>query len=223
MTDTVVVTGASGGLGEAVVRAFASGGDTLVAAGYDRDAVEVVAADAGAVAMRTDVRDEYDVERLMEQASKAGDESGVDVVVPCAAVDHGDGRTPLGDEPYSGFDDTLRTNVRGVFAAVREALPHMPADGRVAIPTEAVAREPEPGRGAYAVSKAAAEGMMRQFSVDCEQAVGCVDPGPVNTGLHGGGGRPPADVAGQFPWAVSVPGSLDGVVLDRSDWMEATE
>ncbi|WP_232686189.1 SDR family oxidoreductase [Halobacterium zhouii] len=224
MGDTVVVTGASGGVGAAVVRAFAGQGDTVVAAGYDRDAVESVAADAGAVAVRTDVRDEYDVERLMEQASRAGEASGVDVVVPCAAVDHSGGSgPPLGEESYSGFDDTIRTNVRGVFAAVREALPHMPADGRVVIPTERVARDPEPGRGSFAVSKAAVEGVMGQFSVDCEQAVGCVDPGEVNTGIHGGGGRKPADVAGLFTWAASVPGALDGRVLDADDWEDAAE
>ena len=218
-----MVTGAAGGIGAAVVRAFAGEGDTVVAGGYDRGAVESIAADAGAVGMRADVRDEYDVERLMEQASKAGEESGVDVVVPCAAVDHtGAGGTPLGDEPYSGFDDTLRTNVRGVFAAVREALPHMPADGRVVIPTESVARDPEPGFGSYAVSKAAAEGLMRQFAVDCEQAVGCADPGAVNTGLHGGGGSDPDDVAGLFAWAASVPADLDGAVLDLADWETAT-
>ena len=224
MADTVVVTGASGGVGAAVVRAFADEGNTVVAAGYDRDAVESVAADAGAVAMRADVRDEYDVERLMEQASKAGEASGVDVVVPCAAVDHGTvAGAPLGGEAYSSFDDTMRTNVRGVFAAIREALPHMPADGRVVIPTEAIARDPEPGRGSFAVSKAAVEGVMRQFATDCEQAVGCVDPGRVNTGLHGGGGRSPDDVAGLFTWAASAPEELDGRVLDVEDWETATE
>ncbi len=223
MTTTVAVTGATGGLGEAVARAFADEGATVVVGGRDRDALDALAAELGGESLRTDVRDEYELERLLERASKAGDGPGVDVVVPCAAVYHGDaGETPLPGESYSAFDDTMRTNARGVFAAVREALPHMDETGRVVIPTGGVARDADAGFGAYAVSKAAVEGIMRQFAADCEQAVGCVDPGAVDTALHGMGGRDPGDVAGLFTWAASAPDRLDGAVLDLADWRAAT-
>lgn len=223
MTETVVVTGASGGVGEAVAREFAADGATVVLGGRNRDAVEALAEDLDAEWLRADARDEYDAERLMETASRAGDASGVDVVVPCAAVYHGTpGETPLGEESYSAFDDTVRTNVRGVFAAVREALPHMNESGRALLPTGSVAREAKHGFGAYAVSKAAIEGVARQFAADCEQAVGCVDPGTVDTDLHGMGGRDPADVAGLFTWAASVPEELDGDVLGLEQWERAT-
>lgn len=224
MSTTVAVTGAAGGLGTAVARAFADDGATVVLGGRDRDAIESLADELGGEALRTDVRDEFEVERLLERASKAGDASGVDVLVPCAAVYHGDaGETPLQGESYSAFDDTLRTNARGVFAAVREALPHMDASARVLIPTGGVARDETPGYGAYAVSKAAAEGVMRQFAADCEQAVGCVDPGALDTALHGEGGRAPEAVAGLFTWAAGVPAELDGAVLGVEDWERATE
>ncbi|MGB9964959.1 SDR family oxidoreductase [Halobacterium hubeiense] len=216
---TTVVTGATGGLGEAVARAFAADGATVVLGGRDSESLAALADELGGEALRTDARDEYELERLMEQASKAGDASGIDVVVPCAAIYHGEpGETPLPAESYSAFDDTLRTNARGVFAAVREALPHMDETGRVVVPTGSVARDAEPGFGAYGVSKAAVEGIARQFAADCEQAVGCVDPGTVDTGLHEFGGRDPADVAGLFTWAASAPEELDGAVLELADW-----
>ncbi|MCD2204764.1 SDR family oxidoreductase [Halobacterium sp. KA-6] len=224
MTTTVAVTGATGGLGEAVARAFADEGATVVLGGRDRQALDALADELGGEFLRADVRDEYELERLMERASKAGDTSGIDVVAPCAAVYHGPaGETPLPEESYSAFDDTMRTNARGVFAAVREALPHMDETGRVVIPTGSVARDPDPGFGAYAVSKAAVEGVARQFAADCEQAVGCVDPGAVDTALHGEGGRDPAEVAGLFTWAASEPERLDGAVLDLADWQAASE
>jgi len=221
---TVVVTGASGGVGEAVARAFADEGATVVLGGRDRDALSALADELGGEFLRADVRDEYELERLMEQASKAGGDSGIDVVVPAAAVYHGPaGETPLPDESYSAFDDTMRTNARSVFAAVREAVPHMDETGRVVVPTGSVARDAKPGFGAYAVSKAAVEGVARQFAADCEQAIGCVDPGAVDTALHGMGGRDPEDVAGLFTWAASAPERLDGAVLDLGDWRSATE
>lgn len=223
MTDTVAVTGASGGVGEAVARAFAEDGATVVVGGRDRDAIEALADELGGESLRTDVRDEFEVERLMEQASKAGDDSGIDVVVPCAAVYHGDaGETPLAEESYSAFDDTMRTNGRGVFAAIREALPHMDESGRVLVPTGGVARDAKPGFGVYGVSKATVEGIARQFAADCEQAVGCVDPGTVDTALHGMGGRDPAGVADLFTWAATVPDELDGAVIGLKDWKQAT-
>ena len=223
MATTVAVTGAAGGLGEAVARAFADDGATVALGGRDSDAIAALADELGGVSLRTDVRDEFDVERFVEHASKAGEDSGIDVVVPCAAVYHGDrGKTPIDEAAYSAFDDTMRTNVRGVFAAVREALPHMDADGRVLVPACGVAHEAKPGFGAYAVSKAAAAAVARQFAADCEQAVGCVDPGAVDTNLRGEGGRDPGEVAGLFTWAASVPEELDGAVLGVADWEELT-
>jgi NAD(P)-dependent dehydrogenase (short-subunit alcohol dehydrogenase family) len=223
MAETVVVTGATGGVGDAVARAFAADGATVVAAGRDREAIDALAHDIGGEPFRADARDEYDAERLMEQAARAGEDGGVDVVVPCAAVYHGDaGESPLDETAYSAFDDTVRTNVRGVFAAVKEAIPHMDESGRALIPTGSVAREAKPGFGAYAVSKAAVEGVARQFAADCEQAVGCVDPGTVDTALHGMGGRDPEDVAGLFTWAASVPEDLDGEILGLKEWKQAT-
>ncbi len=223
MAETVVVTGATGGVGSAVVRAYADDGATVVAGGRDADKVEdLVGLLDGVVGVRTDVRDEFDVERLMETAAREGGE--IDLVVPCAVVSHGElGETPLDEESYSAFDDSMRTNARGVFAAVAEALPHLAADGRVVVPTESAARESPAGYGAYAVSKAAAAAVARGFAADVEQAVGCLDLGQVATKLTGYEGREPAEAAEMVRWAADLDAdALDGARLTRSDWREAT-
>jgi len=228
--NTAVVTGGSRGVGEAVARLLAAEGVHVVLCARDGDAVESVVeaieADGGAATgVRADVRDEFDVERLMETASRAGERSGIDFVVANAGVYHGaPGETPLSEASYSSFDDTLRSNGRGVFATIREAVPHLTDDARVVVPSGAVAREAKPGFGAYAVSKATAEAVARQFAAELEQAVGVLDLGPVQTELTNRmQGRDPADVAPMFLWSATEADAeaIDGEVVGLREWKAA--
>lgn len=229
--ETAVVTGGSRGVGRAVVELFAERGVHVVTCARDRDDVEAVAADLegtdGTVtAERADVRDEFDVERLMETAARAGETGGIDCVVANAGVYHGQaGETPLAAESYSVFDDSLRTNLRGVFATLREAVPHLTDDARILLPSGRVARDSMAGYGAYAVSKAGGEAVVRQFSAESEQVAAVLDLGQVETGLTGiAGGRAPADVAPMFWWAAAEAAdeTLDGNVVGLREWKQAT-
>jgi len=217
-----VVTGASRGIGASVVRGFAAEGAHVTCCARTLDDLESVveSADGSVTPVRADVRDEFDVERLMETAAGGG---AIDVVVANAAVNHGSpGESPLGEESYSRFDDTMRTNLRGVFTTIREALPHLAPDARILVPSGSVARESTPGMGAYAVSKAGAEALVRGFAADIEGSVAIVDPGYVATDLSGGKGRDPADVAPMFVWAARDAEDPDGEVLDLRAWKSAT-
>jgi hypothetical protein len=226
---TAVITGASRGIGAAVAREFAGAGAELVLCAREPERLnEVVAeieAEGGtAVGLRADVRDEFDVERVMERAARLG--GAIDLVVANAAVKYGEsGELTLEDESYSSFDDTMRTNARGVFVTVKEALPHLAADARVLVPSGLVAREPQPGVGSYAVSKAAAEALARQFAVELDQTVGVVDPGLVATSLtRERGRREPADVAPMYLWAATeLPAEeFDGEIVGLKEWKRAT-
>jgi len=225
---TVVVTGASRGLGESVARAFASEGAHVVGCARGEEALQSVAAgieaDGGAVTtQRADVRDEYDTERLMETAARVG-EPKIDVVVANAGVYHGDpGDTHLRDESYAAVDDHLRTNGRGVYTTIREAVPHLASGSRVLVPSGSVAREARAGFGSYAVSKATAEAVARGFAAELDGSVGILDPGQVETSL-GVPGRDPDDIAPMFVWAATEIDSeeLDGEVVDLRAWREAT-
>jgi NAD(P)-dependent dehydrogenase (short-subunit alcohol dehydrogenase family) len=229
--NTAVVTGGSRGVGAAVARRFAAEGVHVVLCARDADGLDAVAEDiesdgGTATTMRADVRDEFDVERLMETVARAGEASGIDCVVANAGVYHGaPGETSLAEATYSTFDDTLRSNARGVFATIREAIPHLTDDARAFVPSGSIAREAKPGFGAYAVSKAAAEAVARQFAAELEQAVGVLDLGQVETELTNHmQGREPADVAPMFWWAATEADTdtVDGEVISLREWKQAT-
>ncbi|OYR73253.1 SDR family oxidoreductase [Halorubrum ezzemoulense] len=251
MDLTVAITGATSGIGRAVAEAFVDEGAFVAVSGRDGAAVDrTVAAlngagddpdgdaegdaDAGdsspaddggtAWGDRVDVRDEFDLERFFERVAR---EAGpVDVVFANAGVFHGaPGERPTTEVTYADYDDTMRTNARGVFATIREAVPHLADDARVLVPSGAVAAESKPGMGAYAVSKAAAEGVARGFAADLDATVGVVDPGLVATDLTGKErARDPESVAPLFVWAATEApaGDLNGGRLGLREWKSAT-
>jgi NAD(P)-dependent dehydrogenase (short-subunit alcohol dehydrogenase family) len=253
MDLTVAITGATSGIGRAVAEAFVDEGAFVAVSGRDGDSVDrTVAAlngdgrdaDGGAGAdggnggdtadaaadrgtawgARVDVRDEFDLERFFERVAR---EAGpVDVVFANAGVFHGaPGERPTTEVTYADYDDTMRTNARGVFATVSEAVPHLADDARVVVPSGAVAAESKPGMGAYAVSKAAAEAVARGFAADLDATVGVVDPGLVATDLTGKErARDPESVAPLFVWAATeAPAEdLDGGRLGLREWKSAT-
>lgn len=236
MDLTVAITGATRGIGRAVAAAFVDAGAFVALCGRDADdvAATVETLDAGddatdrdggtAWGIRADVRDEFDVERFLEGAVREG--GALDVVIANAAVSHGaPGESPLDEASYADFDDTMRTNARGVFATVTEALPHLAADARIIVPSGSVAAESRSGMGPYAVSKAAAEGVARGFAADLDATVGVVDPGIVTTDLTGKeNARDPDSVAPLFVWAATeAPAeNLDGERLGLREWKAAT-
>ncbi|GAA0508536.1 hypothetical protein SAMN04488066_11134 [Halorubrum aquaticum] len=234
MERTVAITGATSGIGRSVARAFVDAGAFVAVSGRDGAAVDRTVTDLNegttddesgtAWGARVDVRDEFDLERFFERVAR---EAGpVDVVLANAAVFHGGpGDTPTDEVGYRDFDDTMRTNARGVFATIREAIPHLAADARVLVPSGSVAHESKSGMGAYAVSKAAAEAVARGFAADLDATVGVVDPGLVATDLTGKErARDPDSVAPLFVWAATdAPAEeVDGERVGLRQWKQAT-
>jgi NAD(P)-dependent dehydrogenase (short-subunit alcohol dehydrogenase family) len=232
LTDaTVLVTGTSRGIGRALLAAFAAEGATVVGCARDEAALEAAVTEANADTdghvdgVVADVQSEQAVADLVDTATEAGDRDGIDVVVANAGVNHGaPGEMPIGSEPYDRFDDTLATNLRGVFAVAKEAHAAMSESGRLLVPSGSIANEPKAGMGAYAVSKAAVEGLVRQFSVDVAQTAAIVDPGMVESDLSGPGGRDPEDIAPMFVWAATEADGeeIDGERVDLRTWKRAT-
>lgn len=229
MDATVVITGGTRGIGRAVADAFASAGAQVVICGRETERVETTVDELNTdhdnvSGLAVDVREESAVRRLFEHAVERGDT--VDVVVANAAINHGEpGEMPLHKESAEQFDETMATNVRGVFSTLKEAVPHLSTDGRLLVPSGSVARKAKEGMGAYAVSKAAAEAIARGFSVDIDQPVCVVDPGLVATDLTGiQKARDADDIAPMYLWVATEadPEAIDGEIVDLRTWKQST-
>ncbi len=124
----VLVTGGAGGIGSAIVRAFAEE-EATVAVHYNTsaDAARALAAEIGGVAIEADLRDEDSANRLVPEAVSAL--GRLDVCIANA------GRWPHPDEALweMGLDrwnDTLATNLTATFLTARGFLSHAATTGK---------------------------------------------------------------------------------------------
>ena len=122
-----IVTGGSRGVGRAAIGRLAAGGYAVVVNYlHDQRAAEaaveaVLAGNGNAVAVRADIADDLDVDRLFAETIAAF--GGIDVVVHAAGS-----RVATSAVTKAGldeFDALLRINTRATFVVNREAARHM--------------------------------------------------------------------------------------------------
>ena len=164
---TVIVTGASGGLGRRIARAFAAeGADVVLTYRGSRSDAELVAKEIGdrALVHRYEL-DNADSARELVDATLAWT-GRVDVLVN-NAVDWG-GTTPSGDRPFEAVPDdawvgALRANIEGALRLSRAVAPVLRERrwGRLVHISSSVVPDGMPGGEYYAAAKAALHGFSR--------------------------------------------------------------
>ena len=118
---TIVVTGASRGIGAALARRFAREGGSIVAAANEpaceKVAAEIVAAGGKAIAQITDVTKKSDVVALYDAAERAF--GGIDISVQNAGVIT---IARIEDMTEKEWNQVLAVNTTGVFLCCQEAI-----------------------------------------------------------------------------------------------------
>ncbi|MEO7144548.1 MAG: SDR family NAD(P)-dependent oxidoreductase [Bryobacteraceae bacterium] len=154
----VLITGANGGLGEAVTQAFLDRGDrvTGIALSWNGKSPPILALEA-------DMTSAGACARAVEQALATGPIEALIHVIGAFA-----GGTPVAGTDDETWDRMMNLNLRSAFLAFRAVLPGMLAAGRgriVAIGSR-TGMEPAAGLSAYGVSKAGLVALVRTLALE---------------------------------------------------------
>jgi NAD(P)-dependent dehydrogenase (short-subunit alcohol dehydrogenase family) len=178
----VLVTGAAGGIGKALVELFAEIGETVVATDLPGSGVADVAAQFGSVhlGLEGDLASADDVARLYAEIDRRF--GRLDVLVNNAAM--GPTMSPTVDTSLDAFRRTLSVNLLAPFLMAREAARRMRPGGAIVNIASLAGILGNPRRNAYSASKAGLISFTR--SLACEWAasgirVTAVAPGYVRT------------------------------------------
>ena len=198
-TKTIVITGASGGIGAATAHRLGQDGHQLVLAARREDALAAVARGipGDTLVVPTDVTRRADVERLRDRAL---DRFGaIDVWINNAGRGLSVSVLDLTDEQV---DDMILANVKSALYGMQAVVPHFMERGRGHLinVSSFLARAPlAPVRSAYSAAKAALNSLTSNLRMELAQRypgihVSTVMPGMVRTDFAtnamGDGGAP---------------------------------
>ncbi|SMD26578.1 SDR family NAD(P)-dependent oxidoreductase [Kibdelosporangium aridum] len=181
---TVVVTGASAGIGVAVAETFGACGANVVLLGRDEQRLRAVAAtieaDGGVaspfpVDLTTDDGPQRAVGHAVERFGK------IDILVNNAGTFD---FKPFDQATVDSLDSQFRSNVRAPFVLTQAALPHLAAGSSVVFVGSNVTAIGWPQTAAYSATKGGVEAMARALSIELAPRgirVNIVSPGMTRT------------------------------------------
>ena len=157
MTTTILLTGASSGIGRDTALALARAGHHVIAAARRLPALETLAAEVGGPAgaitpLQLDLDDAASIAAAMLEVDRITGGRGVDALVNNAGFATAGALAELADRELRG---QFETNVFGLMALTRAVLPAMLARGagRIVMVSSVSGRIPAPILGAYHASK----------------------------------------------------------------------
>jgi 3-oxoacyl-[acyl-carrier protein] reductase len=187
--QVALVTGGSRGIGRAICIELAGHGASVIV-NYRANAAEaetVVGAiresDGKAEAFAADVASEADIRALLAFSIRTY--GHLDILICNAGIIRDQ---LLGAMKADDWDDVMRTNVRGVFLPIREALPHMMSQrsGSIVALSSIAAERGGRGHANYVASKGAINAMTKSLAVELAPRgirVNAVAPGIITTDM----------------------------------------
>lgn len=200
MSDSpvVLVTGAAGGMGAAIVQRFALAGWRVSCTDIDADRLDALADDSIVARVRGDVRSAAGCRAIVD-ASTAATEGRLDALVNTAGVWR---EGPVEDCSEDDFDVVMDVNAKGTFFMCAAAIPALRATrGAIVNISSDAGRQGNLNAAAYCASKGAVTLLTKALALELapdDVRANVVSPADVRTPMlefqarHYGGGDPGA-------------------------------
>ncbi|WP_374449793.1 SDR family NAD(P)-dependent oxidoreductase [Stella sp.] len=207
---TVLITGASSGIGAALALAYAGTGATLALGGRDRDRLEAVAAACRAcgATVATAAVDVTDRPAMADWVAAADDARPLALVVANAGISAGTGD---GGESEAQARRIFAVNLDGVLNTIHPAIARMKPrrSGHIALMSSLAAFRGFPGAPAYCASKAAVRVLGEALRGELAQdgiGVSVVCPGYVESAMT---------AVNRFPMPMLMPAGRAARIIRR--------
>jgi len=200
---SVIVTGASKGIGKGIARVFANQGAKVLVVSRTLDEAQAVAEEIGngASGFSADIASWEQSQAMAEAAVERN--GGLDILCANAGIYP---QTNIEDMDVQEWDQVMGTNLKGTFLSVKACLPHLKKSdqGRVILTSSITGPETGfPGWSHYGASKSGQLGFMRTACIELAKdaiTMNAVLPGNIYTeGLEGLGDEYLATMAASIP------------------------
>lgn len=183
----VLVTGATGSIGEAISRRFLVEGATVILSGRSEEKLQTLQSrltkeNLSAEYVVMDVANENSIAKAMQ--SIAQKHQRIDVLVNNAGYSARAEKKYLHEQSIANIDSLMAVNLRGVILTSREVVKYMlgSSQGRIIHISSIVGMQGKTKHVEYAAAKAGLFGLMKSQAIELGQhkiTVNCVSPGLV--------------------------------------------
>ena len=187
---TVLITGATSGIGLATAQLFAKKQYNILLAGRNATSLEQAAnsVDGNVQTYQADIADISQLDALYAKIQSDGHKLNALVVNAAIAKP-----LPFGDVNEENFDLTMNTNFKGAFFTLQKALPLMDKNATAVFTTSITNQLGSPNFSVYAAAKAALKSLVKTLGLELIGQgirVNAVSPGPINTPMFDKFGLP---------------------------------
>lgn len=167
MNKTILITGATAGIGEATVEVFAQQGHRLIITGRRQERLDALASkyDNDMLALCFDIRDQAEVQRQVDTLPPEWKD--IDILVNNAGL--AVGFNPIQEGVIDDWERMIDTNVKGLLYITRAITPHMVERGQgghIINVASIAGKEVYPNGNVYCASKHAADALSKAMRMD---------------------------------------------------------